>query len=255
MTGPATFVKRSSGHDPDFYAVEAAGLRWLAAAGPDAARVAQVISVDDQAIELERLESARPTRAAAEAFGRALATTHAAGATAFGQPPDGWVGDGYIGQQRMSLRPDDTWGRFYAEQRMLPFARRARDIGHLSTAAYARVERVAERLVAGDFDDERPVARIHGDLWAGNVLFTPDGVVLIDPAAHGGHGLTDLAMLHLFGAPHLDTITSAYAEAAELADGWPDLIGLHQLHPLLVHAVSHGPSYGSEAARIAERYV
>ena len=47
------------------------------------------------------------------------------------------------------------------------------------------------------------------------MIFTPDGVVLIDPAAHGGHGLTDLAMLHLFGAPHLELITAAYAEAAD----------------------------------------
>ena len=124
MTRPESFVKRSAGHDPDFYAVEAAGLRWLTAAGPNAARVAQVVAVDDHSIELERLEPTRPTRPTAEAFGRALAATHAAGAVAFGQPPDGWAGDGYIGRQRMSLRPDDAWGRFYAEQRMLPFARR-----------------------------------------------------------------------------------------------------------------------------------
>ena len=77
-------------------------------------------------------------------------------------------------------------------------------------------------------------------------------MVLIDPAAHGGHGLTDLAMLHLFGAPQLEAITSAYAEAADLPEGWADLIGLHP-HPL-VHAVSHGPSYGAEAGRVAERY-
>lgn len=250
----ATFTKRSVGRDPDFYAIEAAGLRWLAAAGPDAARVARVLAVDDRSITLERLELARPSRSAAEDFGRALAVTHAAGAAAFGQPPPGWAGDGYIGRQRMSMRPEEAWGRFYAEQRMLPYARRAGEIGHLSAAAYARVERVAERLVAGEFDDGRPVARIHGDLWSGNVLFTATGVVLIDPAAHGGHGLTDLAMLHLFGAPHLEVVTSAYAEAADLPDGWADLIGLHQLHPLLVHAVSHGPSYGAEAGHVAERY-
>lgn len=152
------------------------------------------------------------------------------------------------------MRPTPSWGRFYAEQRMLPYAWRARDLGHLSTTAAARVDRVAERLVAGEFDDGRPPARIHGDLWSGNVIFTADGVVLIDPAAHGGHGLTDLAMLHLFGAPHLAAITAGYADAAHLSDDWPDLIGLHQLHPLLVHAVSHGPSYGAEAGRIAGHY-
>ena len=38
----------------------------------------------------------------------------------------------------MTLRPTRTWGRFYAEQRMLPYARRARDLGHLSAAARRR---------------------------------------------------------------------------------------------------------------------
>ena len=250
----ATFRKGSPQTDPDFYAIEAAGLRWLAAAGPEAARVVDVVEVSAAEIVLQRLQSARPTPAAAEAFGRALWHTHQAGAAAFGQPPDGWTGHGYIGQQRMTMEPSPTWGRFFAEQRLLPFAREARDRGNLSAAGAAAVDRVSNRLAAGEFDDDAPPARIHGDLWAGNVIFTSDGVVLIDPAAHGGHGLTDLAMLHLFGAPHLDLITAAYAEAAALESGWPDLIGLHQLHPLLVHAVSHGASYGAEAARIAARY-
>ena len=86
------------------------------------------------------------------------------------------------------------------------------------------------------------------------MIFTEDGVVLIDPAAHGGHGLTDLAMLHLFGAPELPAITDGYVAATRLTTDWRELIGLHQLHPLLVHAVTHGPGYGAEAATVAERY-
>jgi fructosamine-3-kinase len=249
-----TFRKASPQTDPDFFAVEAAGLRWLAAAGPDAAQVVGVVEVSAAQIVLQRLQSVRPTPAAAEAFGRALWNTHTAGAAAFGQPPDGWTGDGYIGQQRMTMTPAPTWGRFFAEQRVLPYAHQARDRGNLSAAGAAAVDRVSNRLVAGEFDDDARPARIHGDLWAGNLIFTADGVVLIDPAAHGGHGLTDLAMLHLFGAPHLESITAAYAEAAELESGWLELIALHQLHPLLVHAVGHSASYGAEAARIAARY-
>ena len=233
--------------------MEAAGLRWLAAV-PDGAAVVGVQAVDPKQIVLDRLETTRPTTAAAEAFGRALARTHAAGAPAFGAPPDGWEGDGFIGRQRMAMRPTPTWGSFYAEQRVLPYAREAHEIGHLSAAALADVERVADRLRAGDFDDGRPPARIHGDLWSGNVMFTPAGVVMIDPAAHGGHGHTDLAMLHLFGVPGLHRIDAAYAEVAGLEPGWRNLIGLHQLHPLLVHAVSHGPAYGSEAASVVRRY-
>jgi fructosamine-3-kinase len=250
----ATFIKRSRSTDPHFFEIEAAGLRWLADAGPGAARAVGVIDVSPEQIVLERVTAARPTRQDAEAFGRALAVTHAAGSEAFGSPPTGWGGDGYIGRQAMSMRPTPTWGRFYAEQRMLPYARRAREVGNLSRTGAELVERVAVRLISGDFDDSRPPARIHGDLWSGNVIFTTEGVVLIDPAAHGGHGLTDLAMLHLFGAPELDAITASYVAAADLDGDWPDLIGLHQLHPLLVHAVSHGPSYGSAAEHTAARY-
>ena len=113
---------------------------------------------------------------------------------------------------------------------------------------------VCDRLASGAFDDDRPPARIHGDLWSGNVLFSPEGAVLIDPAAHGGHGLTDLGMLALFGCPEQDRVESAYAETAGLDRRWRTLIGLHQLHPLATHAASHGPAYAAELLATARRY-
>ena len=84
-------------------AVEAAGLRWLAAAGPGSASLVEVLDVTPEQLVLSRLVPARPTRRAAAEFGTALATTHAAGAPAYGAPPDGWTGDGYIGTQRLTL--------------------------------------------------------------------------------------------------------------------------------------------------------
>lgn len=248
------FTKQRADAPADFFPVEAAGLRWLSAAGPEAARIVEVFDVGSTGITLQRLTPASPTGEAAADFGRRLAVTHDAGADAFGQGPDGWDGDGYIGQQRLLLRPTRQWGAFYAEQRLLPYARAARDRGHLDTGAADRIVRLCSRLTDGEFDDGQPPARIHGDLWAGNVIFTDDGVVLIDPAAHGGHRLTDLAMLALFGTPYLEMIFAAYAEAAGLEPDFTELIGLHQLHPLLVHAVSHGPSYGHEAGEVARRY-
>lgn len=255
-----TFTKRASSlafgqRDPDFFAVEATGLRWLAQAGPDGAHVVDVVRVSEDRIDLVYLAQVPATTSAAEDFGRALAVTHSTGASSFGQPPDGWTAGGYIGRQTMSMTPTSHWGTFYAEQRVLPFARQAHRLGHLTDAGWLAVERVGDQLRAGVYDDDRPPARIHGDLWSGNVLFTRRGVVVIDPAAHGGHGLTDLAMLHLFGAPHLGSITEAYVDAADLDPDWASLIGLHQLHPLLVHAVSHGASYGAGAERIAQRYL
>jgi fructosamine-3-kinase len=104
---------------------------------------------------------------------------------------------------------------------------------------------------------EEPPARLHGDLWNGNVLWGLDGQVwAIDPAAHAGHRETDLAMLSLFGLPHLPRVLDAYLEASPLADGWEDRVPLHQLFPLLVHAClfgwgTSGTGYGGRAGAAA----
>ncbi len=250
---PASAFEKGRADAPDgFFAWEAAGLDWLRqAAGVE---VVGVREVGSRHIVLDRISPARATAAAAEAFGRDLATTHAGGAAAFGAGPPGWRGVGYIGRQELTLQQFPRWGEFYADTRLLPYARAAVRVGNLDAAALQAVQAVCERLVAGVYDDGCPPARIHGDLWGGNVLYSARGAVVIDPAAHGGHGLTDVAMLALFGTEHLDRVMAAYAEAASLAAGWRDLIGLHQLHPVLVHAASHGPSYGRHAAELAARY-
>lgn len=249
-------IKRRGSGDHGSLLCEAAGLRWLAAA--DAAPVVRVLAVDDDALELERLRSVRPTPEAAETFGRHLSEVHAAGAPAFGSPPDGWTGDIWIGVQSQPARPTPTWGPFFAEQRIAVFLPRAVDNGNLTVAESDLVLRVCERIAAGEFDamglpGPPEPARIHGDLWTGNLIFTDRGGVLIDPAAHGGHRLTDPAMLALFGAPHLETILNAYAESAGLVDGWHEALVLHQMHPLATHSVRHGRGYGTALVSAARR--
>ncbi|MBB1017780.1 phosphotransferase, partial [Dietzia sp. DQ11-71] len=129
--------------------------------------------------------------------------------------------------------------------------------GVLGGADLAVVERACDRVASGELDDPGDVpARLHGDLWTGNVLWTGSGdnahAVLIDPAAHGGHRETDLAMLALFGAPHPDEILRGYDEAHPLREGWRDRVPLHQLHPLATHSAGHGAGYAialADAAR------
>lgn len=246
-------VKRRQDAPPGFFESEAAGLRWLAdaAGGVPAARV---LRVWDGGIELEHLPSAAPTRRFAEELGRRLASTHAAGADAYGCPPAGWQGPGFIGPLPMDYGASARWGEFYARLRLEPYARRAHAVGALTASGLAAVNDVCDRLVAGRFDDGRPPARLHGDLWSGNVLWTPAGAALIDPSAHGGSAETDLAMLALFGLPHLEAVLGAYDEAAPLPDGWRERVGLHQLYPLLVHAALFAGGYGARAEQVARRY-
>lgn len=243
-----TFTKTRRGAPEGFFAAEAAGLRWLADA--HGVRIARVHEVSRDQLVIDRVEPASASPAAAEEFGRLLARTHDAGAAHFGVGPDDGPGVGWIGDAPLLLRSQApaSWGGWYAQDRCAFHAERA-------GLADPALERVFTRLAAGEFDDMAPPARLHGDLWSGNVLWSPDGVVLIDPAAHGGHRLTDLAMLALFGTPQLSRIHAAYAEASEwLPDGWSDLIGLHQLHPLLVHADLFGGSYARQAVEVARRY-
>ncbi|MET8183805.1 fructosamine kinase family protein [Streptomyces sp. NPDC005336] len=245
--GQVVMVKR--GVDPGAVPAEAAGLRWLA--GTDTVRVPAVHGHDLHWLVTDAVPAGRPSARAAARFGRALAALHAAGAPAFGAPPPGGPQDAYIGLAPMRNVPGTDWPRWYVEHRVLPYLRRAVDDGTVRSAEAAVVERVCERLpeLAGPAE---PPARLHGDLWNGNVLWGADGHPwLIDPAAHGGHRETDLAMLHLFGCPHLDRVLDGYQEAAPLADGWAERIGLHQLFPLLVHAVLFGRGYAEQALAVA----
>ncbi|GJF26647.1 fructosamine kinase family protein [Streptomyces sp. HO565] len=245
--GRAVMVKRGQGAGAA--RAEAAGLRWLAGAG--AVRIPAVHGDDAYWLVTDRVAQGPASGEAAARFGRELAALHAAGAPAFGSPPPGGPVEAYIGLAPMRNVTGAAWPRWYAEHRVLPYLRRSVDAGTLRAAEAADVERVCERLpeLAGPAE---PPARLHGDLWNGNVLWGADGHVrLIDPAAHGGHRETDLAMLRLFGCPHLERILDGYREAAPLADGWAGRVGVHQLFPLLVHAVLFGRGYAEQAVAAA----
>jgi fructosamine-3-kinase len=251
------FRKAGANAPLGYYAWEAAGLRWLAAV-PGGAAVVPVLDVGEDELVLDRLEPTSPTRDQAESFGRALAVTHAAGADAYGIPPDDWRGDGWLGPLNellpLSLHPVATWGEFYAHQRLEPMLARGRRLGLYDGPASALFEKVVARVASGELDTGEPASRLHGDLWAGNVVWTQRGGVLIDPAAHGGHREADLAFLVLFGAPHLDAILGGYAEAAPLASGWRERVSLHQLHPLMLHAVLFQSGYVAQSLATARHW-
>lgn len=243
--GREVFVKETSGEAASAALdAEARGLTWLREAG--VVPVPEVVFVRDGLLALAWIPQAGPDRAAAERFGRELAGLHAAGSERFGAP---WPG--FIASLPLPNDQADSWPAWYAEFRLLPYCRLARDTGTLGAADVALIESVASQ-VDGLAGPAEPAARIHGDLWSGNVLWSGGRGWLVDPAAHGGHRETDLAMLALFGAPYLDLILASYQDVSPLADGWRARVPLHQLHPLLVHVCLFGAGY-REAALAAAR--
>lgn len=264
-----SFIKRNRGGDN--LPGEAAGLRWLAdASTTGGVRVVQVIAVDAARLEITRVDESRPTVSDAQHFGRALAHTHAAGADWWGTPPAQWLGPAWVGRSHTPLVMDGAlaphaWGEFYAEYRIGNFARRLRDSGVITMHQQSVFDAVSHRLGAGEFDVPQPrlvteaghrVARLHGDLWSGNVMYDsgPTGATVIDPMAHGGHAETDLAALSVFGFPHLAEVYRAYDAESPLAEGWQERIGLHQLTMIIMHAVLFGGGYIGQALELASEY-
>jgi len=247
--GRSALVKTRPQAPVEFFPTEARGLQWLASAagGVD---VPEVLAVESDCLILQWVEPGKTTPEAADGFGRALAATHAAGAPCFGTESGA---DGFIGTLPLPNKTAPTWPEFYATRRLLPYLKLARDRGHVTAEDAASVEDVVRRLVDLAGQDEPP-ARLHGDLWSGNVLWGQESRVwVVDPAAHGGHRETDLAMLALFGCPQLPRVLDAYQEAAPLAEGWEDRVPLHQLFPLLVHACLFGGGYGARAGEASRR--
>ena len=247
--GTVAFVKTRDGDPGAEFAAEAAALRWLAE--PGTVRVPRVLGAGADWLALEWVEPGSLSTAGAEELGRGLAGLHKSGAEAHGSlPPD--AGDVLrLATLELPAAPRASWPGVYVEQRIAPLLHAARERGAISAGDAAAVERVCERIdeVAGPSE---PPARLHGDLWSGNVHADTSGSPwLIDPAAYGGHRETDLAMLALFGLPQLQRVLAAYEEESPLAEGWEDRVALHQLFPLLVHAALFGGGYGARAASAA----
>jgi len=232
------FVKSHSAPPPGMYAAEAAGLAWLRE-GP--LRVPRVIAVGDTFLALEWLELGHRDRRSDEQLGRGLARLHALGAPSFGLDRDN-----YLATIPQDNTPAPDIATFYIERRLRPLVAQLRRqdsaLDHHLDALARRPER---------FGPPEPPARLHGDLWWGNVAFTAGEPVLIDPAVYGGHREIDLAMLALFGGVS-DVLVGAYSETYPLAPEWRSRVKLWQLYPIAAHAVLFGGGYTSQLARMLD---
>ena len=254
-SGRRVFVKSRAGAPAEEFAAEAAGLAWLAESVTIA--IPEVLAFgggEEPWLALEWVAPGALTAAGEEQLGRDLAALHRSGAEAHGVLPPGSPDELLrIGSVEVPSRPGVDWPELYAEQRLRPLLAMALERGSISNEDAGSVESVCEGIseLAGPSE---PPARLHGDLWGGNVLADSRGTPwLIDPAAHGGHREVDLAMLRLFGGPS-ERAFAAYDEAYPLAEGHEERVELWQLLPLLVHAVLFGGSYGASAGRAARRY-
>jgi len=250
-SGKAVFVKANDRADPRMFPAEARGLAWLAEA--HALRIPRVLAVSAERarepfLVLELLEPAARVADFDERLGRGLAALHR-----FGAPRFGLDFDNFIGRLPQPNVASLTWAEFYREQRLLSQLELARQ----SRRATSRMERGFEALLPRLPElvgPEEPPARVHGDLWGGNLHVDERGEpCLIDPAPYGGHREIDLAMMRLFGG-FSSRVFSAYEEVFPLAPGHAERVELYQLYFLMVHVNLFGGSYGASVEGVLARY-
>jgi fructosamine-3-kinase len=182
-------------------------------------------------------------------IGRALARLHQARGAEFGLPGPG----GFFGPLRQDNRrvAAGRWADFYAERRVLPMLRAARDSGHLPAGLVPAIERVAARL-PGLCGPEPVPALLHGDAQQNNFVSVPGSAVLIDACPYFGHPEIDLALVDYF-QPVPDALFQAYSEITLIDGGFAGRRELWRLFGYLaVVAVDGGNPFGrSVLPRIA----
>ena len=250
--GRTVYAKTRAGAPDGLFTAEAAGLSWLAAASalpvPAVLAVAEGSDDDPPVLVLPWIQPHRHGHRDEEALGRGLATLHRAGA-----PSYGFNGPGFIGPLPLDNRNAVTWAEFWWVRRIEPFLRLAVDAGALDADGAAEIADLEDE-VTELLGPAEPIARLHGDLWTGNILWSEDGRPwLIDPSAYGGRREVDLAMLALFGGVS-ERAFAAYAETWPLAEGNEDRVALYQLYPLLVHTVLFDGTYAERAVAAARYY-
>lgn len=243
------FVKHQPEGDlPQFFTKETDGLELLAQ-GPFA--LPKILAFSDEVptyLALRFEEKGKPSPEFNKEFGENLAALHRQSETKFGL--DTW---NYIGTLKQKNLPHESWPDFFANQRILPLVRLARNKGFFSAGFLTKVDGLLTKVEK--WVPQEPPALLHGDLWSGNYHVSSDGKpMLIDPAVYYGHREMDLAMMHLFGGFPKE-LFEAYNKTYPLENAWRDRIDLHNLYPVLVHVNLFGGPYVQQAETIVKRYL
>lgn len=244
--GRRVYAKVRRGVPADFFAAEAHGLAALCAAR--ALRVPAVLALGTSGIALEDLGCGRAAPRDWRHAGARLAALHGHAGTHFG-----FATSGYCGDTPQDNTPDADGFRFFAERRLLPQLRRARDAGLLDADDRRRGEAICARLHE-HLPQASPVL-LHGDLWLGNLHACANGeLALIDGGAvHCGWAAADLAMLVLFGEPPREFFDT-YEAAGVAHASWRAQAPLLNLYHLLNHLNLFGAGYLGAVRGVLRRY-
>ncbi|WP_327000380.1 fructosamine kinase family protein [Dactylosporangium sp. NBC_01737] len=237
---PPVFVKAFT--DPpadDVFAAEAEGLAALRELGGVA--TPEVIVADRELLVLSMLQPRPHSETFWEQFAHVLARLH----TGTTHPRFGWHRDNWLGRRRQINTWHDDGFAFFAQHRLLRWLGEPRVDAALDPADRAALERLCDRLP--DLLPVRPACLTHGDLWAQNILSTPDGrPALIDPAVSYMWAEVDLAHVWTTAPPpEAHRFFAVYADLTSLDAGWQARMPIIQLRQHLAVLAQFDDDWGA----------
>ncbi len=199
-----------------------------------------------QWILMQFVDRASPAADYWENFGKGLAELHKKTNVKFGLDREN-----YLGNLQQKNGYMDTWAGFFAEHRIAPQLKMARDQNYASTEMVRLLEKLMGRV--DRYFPVEPPAAIHGDLWTGNFCTNHKGeATIFDPSAHYGHREMDIAMSKLFGGFD-ERFYEAYNAHYPLEKDWETRLPIANLYPLLAHLNIFGETYASQIMNILRK--
>ena len=258
--GKHIFMKANAKQNAVFFTAESAGLTAIAKTGAIATPEILCTGTDDgedvgySFLLLEFIKSGKRNKDYWIDFAHNLAAMHKADTSVYFDDGGkfGFFQDNFVGARPQINTPCASWISFFRDNRLAPQFKAADS--YFDEADRSLITKLLDHLEDFMIEPEKP-SLLHGDLWSGNVMCSPDGkAMLIDPAAYVGHAEADLAMTELFGG-FPPEFYEAYREAKPLQPGYDNRRDLYNLYQLLNHLNLFGPSYLGPVKSIVAEYV
>jgi len=146
-----------------------------------------------------------------------------------------------------------NWTLFLGQMRILPMAQICYDRGLIDKTIVEKLENLCRDLYKRIDMSKIEPSLLHGDMWAGNMLFTQKRAVLIDPAIYFGDKEMDLAYIRMFDT-FGERFFRAYSEIHPLSEEYYEIKEpLYQIYPLLVHVALYGGMYVKQLTQLLIR--
>lgn len=207
-------------------------------------KIPKLYYVDKDILKLEKIPSSYASSKQMQEFGKSLANLHKVKYPLYGLDYDNYIG---LSTQKNIL--SSTWGDFFFRFRLLYQVEMIKD-KEIKKEFLEQLLKFENTIISFLDENCEYASILHGDLWAGNVLFSKKYIYLIDPAVYYGDKEVDLAMTQMFGG-FSELFYSEYFKTIKVSKEYEKKKIIYNLY----HYLNHYNIFGSSYLNSCKRYI